>query len=81
MPSEIAEQLQLFALSSSAASPTDELETLCLEAIAALPEEAVAMRKGNRNVMNKLVGWVMKSSKGRADAKAVKEVLERIKSR
>jgi aspartyl-tRNA(Asn)/glutamyl-tRNA(Gln) amidotransferase subunit B len=85
MPSEVAERLKLFALSSdtsAASSPANssacELETLCREAIVAMPEEAAAMRSGHKNVANKLVGWVMKKSRGRADAKAVKEALERL---
>jgi aspartyl-tRNA(Asn)/glutamyl-tRNA(Gln) amidotransferase subunit B len=88
MPSEVAERLQLFAFSSSKSSTSSfavslmtELETLCLEAISTLPEEAIAMYKGNKNVVNRLVGWVMKKSRGWADAMVAKEVLERMNLR
>jgi aspartyl-tRNA(Asn)/glutamyl-tRNA(Gln) amidotransferase subunit B len=87
MPSEMAERLQLYAfsskpsrdvLSSSSTSPSPELESLCAEAISALPEEVEAMRKGSKNVVNKLVGRVMRSSRGRADASAIKVLLEKM---
>jgi aspartyl-tRNA(Asn)/glutamyl-tRNA(Gln) amidotransferase subunit B len=60
-----------------------ELEQLCKEAIDALPEEAEVVRKcqGNgskSNVINKIVGRVMKSSRGRADARAVRVLLEKM---
>jgi aspartyl-tRNA(Asn)/glutamyl-tRNA(Gln) amidotransferase subunit B len=85
MPSKVAEELQLCALPSiasqespSTVSPPPELESLCAEAILALPEEVEAMRRGRRNVVNKLVGKVMKDSRGRADAIAVKQLLEKM---
>ena len=84
MPSKIAEQLQLLALSStpshgtSELSPSPALESLCAEAISAMPEEVGAIRRGRKNVVNKLVGRVMRSSRGRADATAVKELLEKM---
>jgi aspartyl-tRNA(Asn)/glutamyl-tRNA(Gln) amidotransferase subunit B len=84
MPSKIAEELQLCALPSASQEspstilPPPELESLCAEAISALPEEVEAMRRGRRNVVNKLVGKVMKDSRGRADAIAVKQLLEKM---
>lgn len=65
MPSEVAEQLSL-------RSDGDELETWCEQAIATLVAEAAAARQGNINVVNKLVGYVMKLSRGTADAKAAR---------
>ncbi|TFK43869.1 Glutamyl-tRNA amidotransferase subunit B, mitochondrial [Crucibulum laeve] len=82
---KIAEDLQLTALSpsssscsSSSSSQTaeDPLFPLCKEAIAALPSEVAAVRAGNKNVLHKIVGHVMKGSRGRADAKRVREVVE-----
>ena len=79
MPSEIAKQLQLYSLSGPASAPSSsQLEALCAEAISALPEEVKAMRKGSKNVVNKLVGRVMKSSRGRADATVVRTMLEKM---
>lgn len=81
MPSWLAGELSLAALPSatpatSATHSHTEIRTLCEEAILALPEEAAAAKKGNKNVLNKLVGRVMKSSRGRADARGAREVLE-----
>jgi aspartyl-tRNA(Asn)/glutamyl-tRNA(Gln) amidotransferase subunit B len=73
-PAVLAEELHLSALPSSAGD--SELTLLCQEAIDALPSEATAARGGNRNVLNKLVGWIMKNSKGRVDAKKAREQLE-----
>jgi aspartyl-tRNA(Asn)/glutamyl-tRNA(Gln) amidotransferase subunit B len=84
---QMAQQLQLTASSSppchstSASArnrPSDELYTLCVEAISALPEEVAAVRKGNKNVLNKIVGRVMKNSRGRADAQRVRVVVEEL---
>ena len=84
-PQEIATELQLVALSStsslastSSSSPTSELHTLCECAIADLPSEVAALRAGNKNVLNKIVGHVMRKSRGRADAVAVKALVEKI---
>jgi aspartyl-tRNA(Asn)/glutamyl-tRNA(Gln) amidotransferase subunit B len=80
LPSELARELSLLAMPSTSSS---ELEQLCQEAITALPEEAEVVRKSKgkgskSNVINKLVGMVMKKSRGRADARAVRELLERM---
>lgn len=71
MPSTLAQELSLLA------SPADDsnLEAWCAEAIAALPEEADAARRGNANVVNKIVGRVMKASRGTANAQSVKAML------
>lgn len=73
MPVEIAQELSLIALSEG----EDLLEKMCSEAVIALPAEADAVRRGNLQVLNKLVGWVMKSSRGRADAQAVRANLKK----
>ncbi|KAF9462046.1 Glutamyl-tRNA-Gln amidotransferase B subunit [Collybia nuda] len=93
---QIAENLQLTALSpffpsstgARSTSPTSlqdtkpspELYGLCLDAINALPSEAAAVKNGNKNVLNKIVGRVMKESRGRADAKSVKALVEELLS-
>jgi Asp-tRNA(Asn)/Glu-tRNA(Gln) amidotransferase B subunit len=54
-----------------------EVQRLCEEAITALPQQVKALRSGeNKGVLNKIVGYVMKRSRGRADAVAVKKILE-----
>ncbi|KAJ7134432.1 Glutamyl-tRNA amidotransferase B subunit [Mycena epipterygia] len=59
----------LFLLSA----PHDALDVadLCTAAIAALPAEALAFRNGRTNVLNKILGWVMKESRGRANSTEV----------
>jgi aspartyl-tRNA(Asn)/glutamyl-tRNA(Gln) amidotransferase subunit B len=83
---QITQQLQLTSLSlfsspghSNPTSKTDqELNTLCQAAITALPNEVAAVRAGNKNVVNKIVGRVMRESRGRADAKGVKALVEEL---
>jgi aspartyl-tRNA(Asn)/glutamyl-tRNA(Gln) amidotransferase subunit B len=76
MPSKLAVDLSLAALSENSSS--DSLKRLCDDAIATLPEEADVVRKGNERVIMKLVGRVMKDSRGRADAKATTEMLKEL---
>ncbi|KAJ7288497.1 glutamyl-tRNA amidotransferase [Mycena rebaudengoi] len=73
-PTEMAHSLSLISSPSSSTDDAD-LARLCAAAIAALPSEAAAFRSGHKNVLNKMLGWVMKESRGRAGAKAVKEQL------
>jgi aspartyl-tRNA(Asn)/glutamyl-tRNA(Gln) amidotransferase subunit B len=89
---QIAEDLQLTALLSSPSTefgldPTrvspisakpSELHSLCLDAINALPDEVAAVKTGNKNVLNKIVGRVMRESRGRADARSVKALIEEL---
>jgi aspartyl-tRNA(Asn)/glutamyl-tRNA(Gln) amidotransferase subunit B len=85
-PTQLAEELQLTALSSTpdpsspsaTSSPHSELQLLCETAIQALPNEVATLRSGNKNVLNSIVGYVMKQSRGRADAKVVRNLLEQI---
>ena len=59
-------------------SDTTLLETWCKQIISEMPEESQAIQNGHVGVLNKLVGRVMKLSKGRADAKAVRSTLEQL---
>lgn len=70
-PTERARSLSLLS------APHDALDVadLCTAAIAALPAEALAFRNGRKNVLNKILGWVMKESRGRADSTEVRERL------
>ena len=72
MPSKLAQELSLLA-----ANPADSsLKEWCTTAIHVLPSEAEAARRGNTNVVNKLLGHVMKLSRGTADAKAARTLLQ-----
>ncbi|KAF8317016.1 Glutamyl-tRNA amidotransferase B subunit [Cantharellus anzutake] len=66
-------------LSLQASSP-ESLEKLCQNAIDALPQESEAVRKGNQRVLMKLVGRVMKHSRGTANAKDAAATLKQMLS-
>lgn len=68
-PAALAAEMSLLAMTDRASS-VDALRALCEGAVAALPQEAAAVRMGNEKVIMKLVGRVMKESRGRADATA-----------
>ena len=72
MPSVLAKELSLLSNDDGDAS----LQKWCEEAIDTLTEEAQAVRDGNVNVINKLVGFVMKRSRGTANAKAARAILQ-----
>jgi aspartyl-tRNA(Asn)/glutamyl-tRNA(Gln) amidotransferase subunit B len=79
---EIAEQLDMLltpstpAASTSSISPEDDvLHHACLRAIDALPSEIAAIKAGNPNVMNKVIGWVMRETKGKADVKRIRDII------
>ncbi|KAF8505869.1 GatB/GatE catalytic domain-containing protein [Russula emetica] len=74
-PSELAERLGLLANRGD-----DFLERLCTQVIAEMPEEADAMRRGVPHVINKLLGRVMKSSKGTADPQSIRKMLQKLLS-
>lgn len=73
-PRQLAQDLSLLSL----ASDGESLDAWCNEAIQALPQEATLVRTGNQNVLNKLVGYAMKTSRGRADALAVRRRLREL---
>ncbi|XP_006456722.1 hypothetical protein AGABI2DRAFT_211794 [Agaricus bisporus var. bisporus H97] len=84
---QIAKEQDLLALipstapaSTSSESDKDPLITLCEDAILALPSEVKAARSGNKGVLNKIIGVVIKQSRGRLDARRVREVVERMVS-
>ena len=77
-PSVIARELSLLALDGNTQDVHEIIDKYCNEAIEALPEEADAVRNGGLRVLNKLVGYVMKASKGRADAQTVHTHLKNI---
>ena len=75
VPSELAETLGLLANQGD-----DFLKQLCTQVIAEMPEEADAMRRGVPNVINKLLGRVMKSSKGTVDPQSIRKMLRNLLS-
>jgi len=70
-PEELAKEHSLIALDKSDSS----MEAWCREVVELNPEVAAAIRAGNINVVNKLVGRVMKKSRGTADALSVRKLL------
>jgi len=46
--------------------------------MAALPDEVAAVRNGHKGVLNKIVGRVMRESRGRADARSVRDLVEKL---
>lgn len=72
--SELVEELSLRA------SPSDSLAFQCRAAINALPQASEAVRKGNQRVLMKLVGYVMKHSRGTANARDATEILKQMLS-
>ena len=59
----------------------DDLYRLCITGVEELPEEADLVRRGKTRVLMKLVGRVMKLSRGRADAQQIERYLEDILKR
>jgi aspartyl-tRNA(Asn)/glutamyl-tRNA(Gln) amidotransferase subunit B len=53
-----------------------DLHHFCEAAVQELSDEAELVRQGNTRVLMKLVGEVMKLSRGRADAQLVRKHLE-----
>ncbi len=59
--------LHLLTRRAHSLPPWPELYALCAAAVAAMPREVAALREGHTNVLNKLVGHVMRASRGRAE--------------
>jgi len=70
-PEELAKEHSLIALNKGDSS----MEVWCREVVESNPEVADAIRAGNVNVVNKLVGRVMKKSRGTAHALSVRKLL------
>ncbi|KAG8740636.1 hypothetical protein FRC10_004094 [Ceratobasidium sp. 414] len=63
------------ALGLKASSSASDLTDLCRTAIEMLPKESELVAKGNDKVLMKVVGQVMRLSKGTVDAQAAREEL------
>lgn len=61
--------------STASSAPDDGLRDLCTSVLSSLPDEVAKVRSGKVKVVQRLVGEVMKLSKGKADAKRAREVL------
>ncbi|XP_076003906.1 glutamyl-tRNA(Gln) amidotransferase subunit B, mitochondrial [Genypterus blacodes] len=57
-------------------SNTAELNSICQKIVDSYPNEVHAVRNGNKKVLNKLMGFVQKETKGRADPVLVRAILE-----
>lgn len=68
--SNVLDQLGL-----SNTAPAADLRLMCQEVITSLPDVVVAIRKGNEKPVMRLVGEVMKRSKGQADPKEARRLL------
>ncbi|KIY73039.1 Glutamyl-tRNA amidotransferase B subunit [Cylindrobasidium torrendii FP15055 ss-10] len=53
----------------------DDLSAICQRVVEAMPKEVASFKSGNENVVNRLLGKVMKDTRGRADAHAAKTTL------
>ncbi|KAK1218497.1 hypothetical protein PQX77_018823 [Marasmius sp. AFHP31] len=73
---DLARQLDLLSESSGASD-----DDVYRRAIEALPAEVAAIRSGNRNVLNKVIGWVMRETKGKADVQKTRKRLEELISK
>ncbi|KAF9509879.1 hypothetical protein BS47DRAFT_1300924 [Hydnum rufescens UP504] len=69
---------QLIDEMSLRTASSTSLKSLCEAAVSALPRESDVIRKGNEKVVMKLVGHVMKASRGTANARAAADMLREI---
>jgi aspartyl-tRNA(Asn)/glutamyl-tRNA(Gln) amidotransferase subunit B len=74
-PTDLAEHLGLLTVQGD-----DLLKQLCVQAITDMPEEADAVRRGVPNVINKLLGRVMRSSRGTVDPQPARRMLQKLLS-
>ncbi|KAM9363933.1 glutamyl-tRNA(Gln) amidotransferase subunit B, mitochondrial [Symphorus nematophorus] len=57
-------------------SDTAQLHSICQKVVDSHPDAVQAIRNGNKNVLNKLMGLVQKETKGRADPVLVRAILQ-----
>ncbi|KIK67396.1 hypothetical protein GYMLUDRAFT_37509 [Collybiopsis luxurians FD-317 M1] len=80
---QLATEMDLLTATSSdrksiSANNDDPLREVCIRAVDALPSEVAAIRNGNKNVINKVVGWIMRETKGKVDANQAKAILNQL---
>jgi aspartyl-tRNA(Asn)/glutamyl-tRNA(Gln) amidotransferase subunit B len=76
-PTTLARDMDLLHDPRPESSSPSHLRALCEAAISELPDESAVVRKTGSDapVLNKLVGAVMRKSRGKVDATAVKMML------
>lgn len=57
-------------------SDTEQLHSICQKVVDSHPDEVIAIRNGNKKVLNRLMGLVQKETKGRADPVLVRAILQ-----
>ncbi|XP_053713949.1 glutamyl-tRNA(Gln) amidotransferase subunit B, mitochondrial isoform X1 [Synchiropus splendidus] len=57
-------------------SDAQDLQRICQEVMDSHPDEVLAVRSGNKKVLNRLMGLVQRATKGRSDPLRVREILE-----
>ncbi|KAM9793053.1 glutamyl-tRNA(Gln) amidotransferase subunit B, mitochondrial [Neosynchiropus ocellatus] len=57
-------------------SDSQELQRICQDVMDSHPDEVLAVRRGNKKVLNRLMGLVQRATKGRSDPVRVREILE-----
>jgi aspartyl-tRNA(Asn)/glutamyl-tRNA(Gln) amidotransferase subunit B len=78
---QLAAEMGLLSTALEDQSPSasdDFLRDICVGAIEALPSEIAAIRAGHKNVINKVIGWIMRETKGKVDAKQAKGMLNQL---
>nr|XP_020636986.1 glutamyl-tRNA(Gln) amidotransferase subunit B, mitochondrial [Pogona vitticeps] len=58
----------------------NELERICQAVMEGHQKQVETIKKGNANVLNKLIGEVQRATRGRSDPVAVKKILEKLLS-
>ncbi|RXN12302.1 glutamyl-tRNA(Gln) amidotransferase subunit mitochondrial [Labeo rohita] len=58
----------------------EELQKICQRVVDSHPEEVQIIRRGNKKVLNKLMGEVQRETKGRTDPVKVRAILEKMVS-
>ncbi|KAI3352468.1 hypothetical protein L3Q82_005423 [Scortum barcoo] len=58
-------------------SDAAQLHSICQKVVDSHPDEVLAIKNGNKKVLNKLMGLVQKETKGRADPVLLREILQK----
>ncbi|XP_053107941.1 glutamyl-tRNA(Gln) amidotransferase subunit B, mitochondrial isoform X2 [Hemicordylus capensis] len=56
----------------------NEMEHICQAVMEGHPNEVAEIKKGNKKVLNKLIGQVQRATRGRSDPRLVKQILEKL---
>ncbi|KAJ3748756.1 Glutamyl-tRNA amidotransferase B subunit [Lentinula detonsa] len=79
---QLAENMDLLSLadehSKRLSGDDDSLRDVCKRSIEALPAEIAAIRAGKEKAINKVIGWIMRQTKGKADVDRAKDILKEL---